>query len=337
MTIDVVPVTPEERANWNEFVAESPQGTIYHRIEFLEVLADHAAADLHLLIGYKSEEPRGIFPIFEQRKGPLRLVTSPPHGLGVPYLGPLLLNYQKMKQRKTDLSNKRFVEGCLEWIEETIDPHYSRIVTSWRFDDPRPFDWNGYDIDPKHTYRIPAGDEDELMRHVTKSARRSIKRNQDANVVVNRDDQDGLGFVYRTLERRYDEQDRTFTPPLSYLRDLDDALPADSVRTYVAELDAEPIMGRVVLQTDGCASFWKGMAAAKNRRRTVPVGDLLNWQTMVDAINHGADEFDLVGANTPRLCRYKGKFNPALEQYYVAERTARGVGTAIDFYKRWLA
>lgn len=337
MTIDVDTVTEDERARWNEFVKESPQGTIYHRREFLEIIAEHAGADLHLLIGYKTEEPRGIFPLFEKQKGPLRLVFSPPPGLGVPYLGPALLNYRKMKQRKTELSNKRFVEGCLEWVDEEIGPHYSRFVTSWRYDDPRPFDWKGYDIDPKHTYCVPAVSDDKLMRHITRSARRSIKRNSDVNYAIERDDQDGIEFVYHSLVERYDEQDQTFSPPLAYFRDLDQELPENTVRTYIAHLDGEPVMGRIVLQTDGCASFWKGMAASPNRLESVPIGDLLNWHTMVDAIEHGAEEFDLVGANTPRLCRYKAKFNPDLARYYVAERAAPGVGTIVDAYKRWLA
>ncbi|MFP8890752.1 lipid II:glycine glycyltransferase FemX [Natrialbaceae archaeon A-CW2] len=337
MTIDVAPVTEDERARWNTLIEESPQGTIYHRKEFLEVVAEHAGADLHLLIGYKTDEPRGVFPLFEQRKGPLRIVFSPPPGLGVPYLGPALLNYRKMKQRKAELSNKQFVEGCLEWADEEIDPHYSRIATSWRYDDPRPFNWQGYDIDPQHTYRVPVGEADELMDHITKSARRSIKRNGDANYNVERNDREGIEYVYRSLVERYDEQGRTFSPSIAYFRDLERDLSENAVRTYVAYLDDKPVMGRIVLQADGCASFWKGMAASSNRHGTVPVGDLLNWHTMVDAIEHGATEFDLVGANTPRLCRYKAKFNPDLVQYYVAERASPGVGTMIDAYKRWLA
>lgn len=335
MTIDVAPVTPEERSQWNEFVSESPQGTIYHCKEFLEVIAEHAGADLHLLIGYKTDEPRGIFPIFEQKKGPFRLVFSPPPGLGVPHLGPALLNYRKMKQRKTELSNERFMKGCLEWVEETIEPHYSRVVTSWRYDDPRPLAWQGYDINPKFTYRIPVGDKEGLLHHITRSARRSIRRNEDSAVEIEREDKEGLKFVHQSLTERYTEQDQTFSPTLAYFRDLEDRLPNKSVRTYVAHLDEEPVMGKIVLQSDGCVSFWKGMAVSSNRIGSVPVGDLLNWETMVDAIAHDAGEFDLIGANTPRICRYKAKFNPELVQYNVAERAAPGVGTMVDLYKSW--
>lgn len=333
MTIDVVRADQADRSRWDELVTQSPQGSIFHHLDFLEVMADHADATLHLLVGYKTDEVRGIFPVFESTIGPIRIVTSPPPGLGVAYLGPALLNYRKMKRRKTDLSTKRFIEGALSYIEREIDPQYARITTSWRFADPRPFEWAGFAVSPQFSYRVPAGDTDELLAHLTRSARRSITRNEDAPVTVERVDADGLGFVHETLADRFRTQGESFPLTIGYLRDVDAALPADSVRTYIASLEDTPAMGRIVLQADGCAAFWQGMASAQ-RTGSVPVGDLLAWHTMTDAIDHGASEFDLIGANTPRLCRYKAKFNPELVEYYTCEWAATGIGPLVELYKR---
>lgn len=335
MTIEVREATPEEQEQWNQFVASSPQGTIYHRKEFLDVVEKHSGATLHLLIGYKSEEPRGIFPVFEQSKGPLRLVFSPPPQLAIPYLGPALLNFKKMKQRKVDLSNKEFIEECLDWIRQTIDPHYTRVVTSWRYNDPRPFLWSEYTVTPQYTYRLSPSDEEQLMRHITRSARRSITRNEEADYSVERDDKDGLAFIINEVKARYEEQGDVFRPPVTYFHELEEALPAESMRSYVAYVNERPVLGRTVLQHDGCASFWQGMTNSSKRSGNIPIGDLLNWETMTKAIDFGATEMDLIGANSPRLCRYKAKFNPDIEEYYILEQSSPMVGSLVELYKWW--
>lgn len=335
MTIDIKRLSEDDCAKWDTFVSDSPQGTIFHKKRFLDVIKKYSGGNLYLLVGYKTEEPRGIFPVFEQKKGPITLVFSPPPFLGIPYLGPALLNHQKMKQRKRELSNKRFIEGCLEWIEQNINPHYTRINTSWRYTDPRPFDWRGHDVSPNHTYYIPLEDSESLMRHFTRSARRSIKRNQDVGFNVVRQDVEGIKFIINTLQERYQEQGNKFRLKQEYVQCIEEVLRDDSFRTYVGYLNDEPVIGRIVLQHSECASFWKGMAIAPNRSPTVPVGDLLNWNTMTGAIEMGATELDMTWANTPRLCKYKSKFNPELREYYIIEKSSRFVGSISRLYK-WL-
>lgn len=334
MSINVRTVTDSEREDWNRFVSESPHGTVFHRLEFLQVLDRHTEGSLHLLIGHKSEEVRGIFPLFERSIGPVRLVVSPPPGMGVPYLGPALLNFKKMKQRKTERSNRRFVEGCLEWIREECAPHYQYIVTDWTYSDPRPFQWNGFSSSPRYSYRIDLEDSDTLMKQITRSARRSIQRNQDANFEVERSDVDGLEHVLADVEQRYREENEPCPIHGEYLRDLQDTLDRDHLRVYVGSLDGDRQTGRIVLQNDERAYFWQGATKPDSHVR-VPVNDLLNWETMTAAIDHGASLVDVVGANTRRLCDYKSKYNPQLVEYYALDNAATGVGPLVTAYKKW--
>ena len=56
MSVEVRLATADDRERWNGYVAQSPQGTLCHEYEALEVQADHAGATLHPLIGYKGQE-----------------------------------------------------------------------------------------------------------------------------------------------------------------------------------------------------------------------------------------------------------------------------------------
>jgi hypothetical protein len=333
MSIEVRPVTDGERERWNEFVSQSPHGTIFHRLEFLRVLERQTDATLHLLIGYKSEEVRGIFPLFERSVGPVRLLFSPPPGMGVPYLGPALLNFGKMKQRKTERSNRRFVEGCLQWTSEEFAPHYQYVVTDWTYSDVRPFQWNEFSCRPLYSYRLEVEDSESLMETITRSARRSIQRNREANFEVERRDSEGLTRVLADVEDRYREQDERCPLDREYLRDLQATLADDRLRVYLGFVNGECQTGRIVLQNDERVYFWQG-ATKPDAHVRIPINDLLNWHTMTAAIDNGGSVVDIVGANTRRLCDYKSKYNPQLVEYYALDRAVTGVGPLVDVYKR---
>lgn len=74
------------------------------------VIEDHSGGTLHPHAGFKSQEPVGLFPVFELAKGPASLTFSPPD-LKITNLGPIQLNYRKQKQRCRERTNRRFIRG----------------------------------------------------------------------------------------------------------------------------------------------------------------------------------------------------------------------------------
>jgi len=65
------------------------------------------------------------------------------------------------------------------------------------------------------------------------------------------------------------------------------------------------------------------------------MNDLIHWRIIRDAIDEGYTTYDLVGANTERLCRYKSKFNPALRTYYSMTDGMTGMNTAAKLYRKF--
>lgn len=58
----------DELDRWDDLVRSSRQGTFFHRRSPLRVLADHSDTTLHPLVGYKGQEPVGVFPVFAYSK-----------------------------------------------------------------------------------------------------------------------------------------------------------------------------------------------------------------------------------------------------------------------------
>jgi len=62
----------------------------FHTASALDVITRHVPGKLHLIGGFKGDEPVGLLPIHERRKLGGRLLTSPPLSLGIGRLGPLV-------------------------------------------------------------------------------------------------------------------------------------------------------------------------------------------------------------------------------------------------------
>jgi len=69
MSVTISTTESADQETWDEYVELSPHGTVFQRYGALEAQANHSNATLHPLVGYKGQEPIGIFPVFETHKG----------------------------------------------------------------------------------------------------------------------------------------------------------------------------------------------------------------------------------------------------------------------------
>jgi len=331
MSIDID--TLEDGEQWNSYVERSPQGGVFHRFEALAVQADHADATLHPLVGYKGQEPVGLFPVFGVRKGPVRTAFSPPPDLRVPYLGPALLNMDKLKQRKAERRLRRFVEGAVEHVDEAVQPRYTHVRTDVAFPDLRPFVWNEFGADPNYTYVVDLSPGAEDLLAAFSSDARSNVRNADPDAYTIEEGGPGAARdVFAQVEQRYAAQGVAFDVPEGFVADLHDRLPDGKLRPYVCRV-GEEFAGGILVLDDG-ETVYRWLGGVRTDGVDLPVNDLLDWRVMTDAIDRGRDGYDLVGADNPRINRYKAKFAPELRTFHSLDRGSALVSLLAQGYKR---
>lgn len=320
----------KDHHDWNDLVERSPQANVFHYREALDVQAEHANATLHPLVGYKGQEPVGLFPVFESRKGGMTMVSSPAPGLWVSYLGPALLNQGKLKRRKAERRNRLFVEGCLDWIERELGPKYVNVRPDATYRDVRPFEWNDFDVTVRHTYEVDLtpGEEDVLMSF-SSDARNNIRTHGDYRIYEGGHDE--IAAVISQVRDRHAEQSESYGVTPRFVSDLYDRLPDGAVRPYACEVGGEIAGGMVALEFGDTVYRWQGGA---KHDRDLPVNDLVDWAIITDAIDRGVERYDLVGANERRLCEYKAKFGPELRSYYGLEKGTRVTNALSSVYKR---
>ena len=325
MSIDVRLATDEDRTRWNECVERSRLGTVCHEYDALHVQADYSGATLHPLIGFKGQEPVGLFPVFEIRKGFVTTAFSPPPHLRVPYLGPAFVNMEKLKQRKRERRRQRFMEGCFEWIETELAPKYVHVRTTTAFTDSRPFTWNDFDVTPEHTYVVDlTRDEDELLMTFSSDARSNVRNADEDAYEIDVGGAEEIELIVDQVRRRYESQGVSFGVDAAFVRDLADRAVNGSVRPYTLRVDDEFAGGIVALEYGDTIGRWMG-GVRTDAETSLPTNDLLDWAVMCDGRYRGLGQYDLVGAATPRINRYKAKFNPSLRTYYTVEGGSWGM------------
>lgn len=307
----------------------------FHTADALAVLDEHAAGDLSLYAGFKGDRPAALLPLFESRRSVGRALLSPPPSMGVPHMGPVMMPTSP-KRRKREQVNRRFTDELLQTLSVDDSLTLFRLICAPTYTDPRAYQWADLRVEPRFTYRLHIEDSaDEVLGGFSSSLRREVSKLSDLDLRITTDGVEAAKLIYDDLAERYAEQDEPFALSWGYVRDIVTELD-DRSRVYVARDGAgEFLAGVVVVYSNDAGYYWEGGSRATYEN--VSVNSLLHWQIIADIAEDpeldSVTKYDLVGANTERLCRYKAKFNPDLLPYYIVESSGTGMDVAKTAYQ----
>ena len=141
MTVELL----DDKKRWDQFVETSPQGSLFHRWDFLKTVERHSKYKFLPYCIYSGEELRCILPFFVWRDRPLTYLCSPPPlHTQIPYLGPAF--DPRVQALKATAKEKTFEQVTDELCKEidTIAPNFVSIATVPNFIDVRHFIWKNF-------------------------------------------------------------------------------------------------------------------------------------------------------------------------------------------------
>jgi len=323
----------EDAEKWGELVKQSPHATIFHEWRWLKIVEKHTTFKLYPVVGYRGSTPIGLIPLFYRKKSFLRMVFSPPPKVAIPYLGPLLINYNQLKQNKKERNLIEFQKAVDEFIKEELGANYVYITLPIGLIDVRPFIWSGYSANPNFNYvfNLKLG-KNVLWQNLKKHTRKNIRRANEKLIVAEGGVED-LRFIYLQLRERYQEQKRKIGCSFDYLKDIY-ANFKDNIQILKAEMDGEVVAGLVNLLYRDSISSWIGNA--KTSIPNIYPNDLLIWMSIEYGCDNGYGLFYEIGANTARLARYKSNFNPSLALNFNVSKTTLTTKLLERLYSRFL-
>jgi len=315
-----------DKSQWDKFVDESPDGTIFHKWDLLRTVEKHSGYQLLPYGVYQDGELISVFPVFYRKDLMLRLVTTAPPQTGIPYLGPVMYKSTiDMKPSTREKCLHKIVENVVMEINK-LSPNHIYIQMMPMHNDIRPFKWHEFQEESNFTYFIDLERPlDEIRASFDRDARRLIREAGKKSLEVRQ--YPNVYTFYDIMQKRYAEQGLTL-PLVSpeYIKDLLQAFP-DNLRMYSAYKGKEIVSIVLVAIYNGRMTYWMGNPRMNS---DFSGNEYMIWEAIQRAKAEGCTEFEINGAGERRLCQFKSKFNPRLEVCYVVSKKD-GLGTMAEW------
>lgn len=318
LTIKLLDSTNEKA--WNDVVFSSSSGTLFHTAEWLRIVQKHSRAEYLPIMFYKGTQLVAIYPLFVLRQGPIRVALSPPSRSYMLYLGPVIAEYESMKQDKKESTFIQVQQEADRYIFEKQGCKFARIRTSPGLYDSRPLRWSGYTVEPFYTYRIDLTKGiNPVWEQFDRKLRGEIRKAEREGVTVRTGDRDDLQFIHDLLYKRYTEQGMKPADHIPFLRDLYEKFFPDNMKIFVAEYNGERIGGTVNLCYKNIMYLWVGIP--KTDLAGISANDLVQWEAIKAAEAQGLEYYEEMDAgDDSRLRHFKAKYNPDLLIWYSATK-----------------
>jgi hypothetical protein len=337
MTVEIRVAKNDDAKEWDEIISKSPHGTLFHQWNWLKITEKHTRSTFYPLIGMKNGVPIGVFPLFFQKKGPARMVFSPPPHAALFYLGPVMTGYDSLSQEKWEHLYVDFQNSVENFIIRDLRANYISISLSPTLQDSRPFSWSGYRIEPNFDYKIDLTQGiDILYKSLNNRQRADIKKAQEMGMIVEIGAKKEFNKILDLMNIRYEQQAKIVTTSRDYFSDIYDTY-NNNLKIFVVKLENEIVTGAIRLNFRETLYGWVGNPKPKNRISPSP-NHLLFWETVRFASENNLKNYiTMSAAGNKRLHEYyAARFNPELKIRYVATKKSWLAGISETGYKNIL-
>lgn len=296
--IDVVDC--REPREWEDLVAAQPRATVFHRLDWLELIAAVSRSELRLLRLERGGRVVGAAPLFLFRRGPFRLAASPPPQAAAPYLGPLVDGALEIEALEALARHGRSLGAG--YVEVRLD----RAVAAGELAAA------GFESEARATYvlDLAPGPEAVWKERMQSGCRRAVRKAESSGVVVEQ------VLLASFLDRYCEMAASVFArwdrdPPLAradYERIARLQEKGECVQVFAAWHDDRIVAAGVFPFGNGRVYYLDGVSDPEGQ--AVRPNNLLHWEVIRWAAAAGLEGYDMVGAGIAGVARFKETFGP---------------------------
>lgn len=295
---------------WDEFVKNSPQGSFFCSIVWLQILAEVNNRSFKILVCKRNNKIVAGLPFFENKKGFWKFIT--PVFL-MPYEGPLFLTNQDSKLQKIIADQLEFLEYLIKWLLK----EYSliQLKTHYSQNDLRAFTWNDFQIEPEHTYVCKLDNELTVYNRFNQSLRKKIQKcNELKYKIIPSVDLDFFTEMYFSSYKRHGNKPPISLDKFKYL--LQKIVELSNVQLYFIKRENQVLAGRIIMES-GDTIF--DLLAGNNDENGLASAFLV---AEIMRLYAGKFKyFDFMGADHPEIEKFKRAFGgDLLHQFRVKNK-----------------
>jgi hypothetical protein len=305
MAVDVLECTG--KTEWDALVARSLNPTYFHTWAWLKLIEEHSSCRLLPLIAKLGTNEIGILPIFFKTKNGLTEIASPPSNVATPYIGPLMVPYDKILKQQTI---EKTILSCMDSFDEyLINKHRQAKITLSTppgYIDVRSFLWNGYKITPQYNYLI----ESDAFANGSRFAR--MKKAENGGFSIEECGMAEIELIHNNIPTGDGITKR-------FLQDLYKEFHPEWLRITIAKKGGVFFAAIVNLYHGNrmtCVLEVRGGGSGTHEAISSLHREAMDW-----AITNGCISYDLGDASTPTSKDSKALLNPRLSIRFKVEKT----------------
>jgi hypothetical protein len=305
-----------EHSLWDELVVQSPQGSIFHNSDYLQMVADASSRKLNIYGCFKDDELVGGCPLFVKiLRGGVSFAVS--RGPLTPYGGFLLPNQDSTNVRKSELVQYGILNALCDRI---LRDRYSSITITNSPDllDIRPCLWHGWEGRVAYTYYINLDNfnRENFSRDVKKNIKKAIKS---GFYIENLRDAE---LHYKLIERVFQRQNQSVPFERDFLGKLIRFIEERNCgNMWVAKDKSGEAVASHIRVWDNKRAYAL-TAASEPSFRDSGANQFLFASVLEEIQKMGLHQINIMHGNAQQLSYYAAGYNPVLVPYYsVARRT----------------
>lgn len=290
-------LSQSERAAYVGMCASSPDASIFHTLEWNEVLAESFGRDPTMIMGIDHGRISYWLTFATCEKSGARAVyRSPDRAIETVYGGPLAAVPG---------------EGVAEFLSAVHHELKSAFVEMWLnpLTETAYLERVGYVVTPYYTSLLDLDrTEQELWDGMHSKTRNSIRKADSCGVSVAIDD-NLISRYYEMVQETLGSRNVEVLPEGFYRKVITKLGSIGNAKLFVAFHERQPVGGALILFHRDVAYYWHG--ASFKRFSSLSGGQLLQWEIIKWARMNGCKTYDLLSVEPDRLpgiARFKMRF-----------------------------
>ena len=314
----------EEFVKWDEFVEASPQGSIFSRSLWLNVLNNAHDGKAEILGVFKKDELVSGVLLFIRKKGPFKVVAYPPL---TPFTTVLFKESETRRLSKVESFRKDILNLISGYLIKNYN--YISLLLDPTVIDIRPFLWLGWKPNVNYTYETDLSNIGELWGSLCKDVKYEVNKGKKSGLRIQ--EEDDISKFYGLYEKTFSKQDMQAPIKKDFIESMFNILNKENkCKLYFAKAKEEITASALVIWDNKKAYY---LLAASNPEIKIGAPSFLLWNIFED-MSKKFKKMDLVGANTPHIVKFKRDFATKLVPYYSLEKSSMFIKFLFSIYKK---
>lgn len=299
---EVVKLSKNEYDKWNEFVDESPQGTIFNKTWYLEAV--QAKFKIYVCID-KGNNILGGMVLPESKTGYFSMPTL------TQALGILVQDFSELKYVNKISKEKDIIESLVNVIPNF--KNYS-INFNYNFTNWLPFMWKGYNQYCKYTYVIESlSNLDNIFNGFRENTKRNIRKALKSNLIVTSNLP--LENFYEINKKTFERQGMDIPYSYEFIKHFDDVMVKNNARKIFFVIDDNGcISANNYIIYDNKSAFYL-MGGINNNIKNNGASSLAMWEA-IQFCSKVTKKFDFEGSCIRNIEEFFRGFGGIQKMYF---------------------